>query len=157
LTNASAKTFAGGGISYSGITLDQGGAGTLTFSGNNTFKNITNTYSATGATSIAVGSTITTLSQFSAAGTAGNLLTLTGSSASSPATLIYTGATRISSDYLTVSNVRAYNLSTTWYAGANSTNGGSLGWIYSAYTPPPVYTINVGPGITIGRGITITN
>ena len=132
LTGASGKSFQGGGASYSGITLNQGGAGTLTISGNNTFKNITNTYSATGATAIAFAATITTLSQFTAAGTSGKLLTISGTSAASPATLIYTGASTVGSDYLTVNNVRAYSLSTTWYAGANSTNGGSLGWIYSA-------------------------
>ena len=132
MTSASSKTFAGSSISYSGITLDQGGAGTLTISGDNTFKNITNTYSATGATTISFSSTSTTVSQFTAIGAAGNVLTISGTSAASPATLIYTGASTVGSDYLTISNVRAYSLSNTWYAGTNSTNSGSLGWIFSA-------------------------
>lgn len=132
LTSGSTKTFSGNNFSYSGITLNQGGAGTLTISGNNTFKNITNTYSATGATTINFAATSTTVSQFTAVGTAGNLLTISGTSAASPATLIYTGASTVGSNYLTINNVRAYSLSTTWYAGANSTNGGSLGWIFSA-------------------------
>ncbi|MFK5284088.1 hypothetical protein ACI3PL_31365, partial [Lacticaseibacillus paracasei] len=51
LTSASAKTFAGGtGISYSGVTLNQGGAGALSMFSSNTLKTITNSYSATGAT-----------------------------------------------------------------------------------------------------------
>jgi len=132
LTSASAKTFAGGGISYSGITLDQGGAGTLTISGNNTFKNITNTYSATGATNITLGTTTQTVTQFTGTGTSGKVLTIQGTSASSPGTLILSSGTVTTPDYLAITGVRAYSLSSTWYAGANSTNNGSLGWIFSS-------------------------
>jgi hypothetical protein len=135
LTSASAKTFQGGGISYSGITLDQGGAGTLTISGNNTFANISNTYSATGATTIALGTTTQRVGNFTASGEAGRVLTVQGSSATSPATLVFTGsgqATAPTTDYLTITGVRAYNLTDTWYAGDNSTNNGSLGWIFAA-------------------------
>jgi hypothetical protein len=109
LTSASAKTFAGGGISYTNITLNQGGAGTLTISGNNTFANITNTYSATGATAIAFGTTTQRVGNFTAAGEAGRVLTLTGTSASSPCTLVHTGSgTAADVDYLTITGVRAY-------------------------------------------------
>jgi hypothetical protein len=132
LTNASAKTFAGGGFSYSGITLNQGGAGTLTITGNNTFANISNTFKATGATTISLGTSTQTVGNFTASGEAGRVLTVTGTSASSPATLILTSGTVTTPDYLTVTNVRAYNLTDTWYAGANSTNNGSLGWIFAA-------------------------
>lgn len=104
----------------------------MTLAGNNTFKSITNTYSATGATTIAFGSTSTTVSQFTAVGTSGKVLTISGTSAASPATLIYTGASTVGSDYLTINNVKAYATTLTWYAGGNSTNGGSLGWIFSA-------------------------
>jgi fibronectin-binding autotransporter adhesin len=131
MTNASAKSFLGGGASYSGITLDQSGAGQLNITGNNTFGNITNTYSATGATTINFAATSTTMSQFTAAGTAGNLLTISGTSAASPATLILTSGT-VNSNYLAVSNIKAYATTSTWYAGANSTNGGTLGWIFTA-------------------------
>ena len=108
LTNASAKSFTGGNLSYSGITLDNGGAGALTISGNNTFKNITNSYSATGATTINIGTTTQTVSQFTATGAAGKVLTIQGSSASSPGTLVLTSGT-VSVDYLAVTGVRAYN------------------------------------------------
>jgi fibronectin-binding autotransporter adhesin len=109
LTSASAKTFAGGSVSYSGITLDQGGAGTLTISGNNTFANITNTYKATGATTINFGTTTQTVGNFTAAGEATRLLTLTGSSASSPCTLVHSGTgTAANVDYLIITGVRAY-------------------------------------------------
>jgi hypothetical protein len=132
LTNASAKTFAGGGVSYSGITLNQGGAGQLTITGNNTFANISNTFKATGATTIAMGTTTQRVGNFTASGEAGRVLTVTGTSASSPATLILTSGTVTTPDYLTVTGVRAYNLTDTWYAGANSTNNGSLGWVFAA-------------------------
>jgi fibronectin-binding autotransporter adhesin len=110
LTSASVKTFAGGGISYSGITLNQGGAGTLTISGNNSFANITNTYSATGATTISFGTTTQRVANFTATGTAGNVLTIQGSSATSPCNLIHTGAGNISLDYLNLIGVRAYQI-----------------------------------------------
>jgi hypothetical protein len=110
LTSASTKTFAGGGIAYTNITLDQGGAGALTISGNNTFKDITNTYKATGATNITLGTTTQRVSQWTAAGEAGRVLTVQGTSASSPATLVHTGAGDISVDYLTITGVRAYPL-----------------------------------------------
>lgn len=133
LTSASSKTFAGAGASYSTLTLNQGGAGALTITGNNTFKNITNTYSATGATSISFGATSTTVSSFTASGAASNVLTISGTSAASPAILIYTGVSRVSSDYLQINNVKSYSPSATWYAGTHSTNGGTLGWIFTAY------------------------
>jgi fibronectin-binding autotransporter adhesin len=110
LTSASAKTFAGGGISYSGITLDQGGAGTLTITGNNTFANITNTYSATGATIISLGASTQNVADFTATGTAGNVLTIQGSSATNPCNLIHTGAGDIILDYLNLIGVRAHTL-----------------------------------------------
>jgi len=132
LTSPSAKIFNGNGAAYSGITLNQGGAGSLSITGNNTFANITNTYSATGATSILLGTTTQTVGTWGASGDVGKVLTVTGSSASSPATLVVTGTPSTSLDYLTVTGVRAYSLETTWYAGANSTNNGSLGWYFVA-------------------------
>jgi len=152
LTSASSKTFAGGGIDYSGITLDQNGAGTLTITGNNTFADITNSYSATGATTIALGTTTQRVGAFSATGTIEKVLTVTGTSASSPATLIFTNtgqATTASTDYLTITGVRAYSLDSTWYAGANSTNNGSLGWYFESSIIP------VG-GTLYFNGFTIT-
>jgi len=138
LTGATAKSFIGGGLSYSGITLDQGGAGTLTITNNNTFANISNTYKATGATNITLGTTTQTVGSFTASGEVGRVLTVQGSSASSPCTLVYTGvgqATSATTDYLTITGVRAYSLADTFYAGANSTNNGSLGWIFSSASP----------------------
>ncbi len=106
----------------------------MTITGNNTFKTITNTYSATGATSIALGSTTQTLTDpWTATGAATRVLTVSGTSAAAPATLIFSGSgTAANVDYLSISNVRAYDLLNEWYAGANSTNNGSLGWYFVA-------------------------
>jgi hypothetical protein len=139
LTSASAKNFVGGDIAYTNITLNQGGAGALTISGNNTFKDITNTYKSTGAANITLGTTTQRVSQWTGAGEAGRLLTVQGSSASSPGTLILTSAVKPNVDYLTITGVRAYDLTDTWYAGANSTNNGSLGWLFQV-APTPVVT-----------------
>ena len=134
LTSASTKSFQGNGISFSGITLNQGGAGTLSVSGNNTFANISKSF--TGATTISLGSAITRVGAWTSTGTAGNLLSITGTSAASPATLIYTGAGTISGiNYVDVSFIRAYPLATTWNVGANSTSrSSSLGFILPAIT-----------------------
>jgi fibronectin-binding autotransporter adhesin len=91
-TAGGAKTFSGGSSDYSGITVNQGGSGTLTITGNNSFANITNTYSATGATTISFGTSTQRVANFTASGTAGNVLTIQGSSELSPCNLIHTGA-----------------------------------------------------------------
>jgi hypothetical protein len=83
LTSASAKTFAGGGRTYS--ALNQGGAGTLSITGANTFANVTNTVQPT---TITFPSGVTTSVQdFSVGGTLGNLLTLNASTPGSRAFL----------------------------------------------------------------------
>jgi hypothetical protein len=142
LTSASAKTFEGGGIAYTNITLNQGGNGTLAISGNNTFKTISST--AAGANIINIGTTtqrITT--SWTAAGTAGNILTVQGTSAASPGTLVFTGSgTAANVDYLALTGIRAYNLTDTWYAGTNSTNNGSLGWDFNVAPAPGTATSN---------------
>lgn len=108
LTSASSKSFAGNGLDYSGITLNQGGTGALTVSGNNTFANITST--ATGATTLNFGTTTQRVGNFTATGTAGNVLTIQGTSATSPCNLIHTVAGDINIDFVTITGVRAYQL-----------------------------------------------
>ncbi len=146
LTSASAKTFFGGGLAYTNITLNQGGAGALTITGSNTFKDITNTYKSTGAANITIGTTTQRVSQWTGAGEAGRLLTVQGSSASSPGTLILSsGIANV--DYLTLTGVRAYSLMDTWYAGTNSVNNGSLGWIFAA-SGGTVYSVTIAETAT---------
>jgi fibronectin-binding autotransporter adhesin len=110
LTASGSKSFSSGSFvsGYAGITINQGGTGQLGFGGFNTFANITNT--ATGPTIISFGATTLRVADFTATGTAGNVLTIQGSSATSPCTLIHTGAGDISLDYLNLIGVRAYQI-----------------------------------------------
>lgn len=129
LTSASAKTFAGNGKTY--YNLNQGGAGALTVSGNNTFNSITNSVQPTTVTFAA--SSTNTFANFSLTGTAGNLVTINSSTAGSAANFVKTGGV-VSGDYLSVQDISASPASI-WYAGANSTNvSGNTGWIF---TIPP--------------------
>lgn len=128
MTSASSKYFAGTAfIDYSGITIDQAGAGILGITGNGTqFANITNSYSTTGATTIQLLGTIY-VNRFTASGTAGKLLTLQLATLS-----CYTGI--VSVDYMNIAGNKAQG-GAKWYAGANSIDSGSnRGWIFTA--PP---------------------
>ena len=135
-TSSSVKGINSGGASFSGITFNQGGAGQLNINSNTTLYDITNTYSATGATTISLANTTQRLTQFTASGAAGKVLSITGSSSFSPGTLIITGAAKPTVDYLSISNVRAYPLTDTWSAGSNSVNNGSLGWTFASSSAP---------------------
>jgi len=138
LTSAAAKTFIGGSFSYSGVTLNQGGAGALTITGSNTFGSITNTYNATGATSILfTAGTTSTFTNWNASGAAGKLLTINSVTAATHTLSKSSGV--VNADYLSLTNSIATG-GATWYAGANSTNvSGNTGWIFTAV---PVTTGN---------------
>lgn len=82
---ATAKTFAGGGGVYP-FTLNQGGAGTLTITGANTFANITNT-NATASQITFPASTITSVNALSIAGSSGNLVSMRSSTLGTPYTI----------------------------------------------------------------------
>jgi hypothetical protein len=132
LTSASAKTFAGGGFSYSGITINQGGAGALTITGSNTFSNITNTVQP--ASVLFTAGTTSTFSNFSLSGTSGNLITI-GSVTAASHTLSKASGT-VSADYLSISRSTATG-GASWYAGANSTDAlNNSGWIFTAPPAP---------------------
>jgi len=135
LTSASAKTFTGGSFSFSGITINQGGAGALTITGSNTFGNITNTYKSTGATSILfTAATTSTFTDWNASGESTRLLTI-GSVTAASHTLSKASGT-VSADFLSISRSTATG-GAGWYAGANSTDGGNnSGWIFTAPPAP---------------------
>ena len=133
LTSASAKTFAGGSLSYA--TLNQGGAGALTITGSNTFGNITNTRKSVSAASILfTAGTTNTFTNWNASGESTRLLTI-GSVTAASHTLSKASGT-VSSDFLSISRSTATG-GADWYAGANSTNGGNnSGWIFTAPPAP---------------------
>ena len=100
MTAATAKTFVGGGSTYN-CTLNQGGIGTLTVTGNNTFNNLTNTVNLTSV--LFTGGTTNIFTNFNLTGVLLNLVTL-GSTNTTQATL---------------------QKGSTWYMGANSTDAGN--------------------------------
>lgn len=128
LTSASSKTFAGGGKTYN--ILQNGGAGALTISGNNTFTTIQNTVQPTTFT-FTSGST-QTVTNFSVSGTSGNLVTINATS---------TGAATLSKSSGTV-NVSFCNISrsaatggATWLAltsNGNVDGGNNAGWSFGS-------------------------
>ncbi len=140
MTSASPKTFQGSNINFGSVTLDQGGAGTLTITGANTFGDISNSYSATGATTIQFSAN-QTVANFTATGTAGKVLTLNSSASGTRRTLTKTGGGVVSVDYMSIQDSGAAGTGATWYAGANSTDvSNNTGWIFTA--PPPPSTGN---------------
>jgi hypothetical protein len=128
MTSASGKTFAGGGFTYP--ILNQGGAGSLTITGANTFANITNTVQP--ATVTFPASTTTTVSNFSLLGTAGNLITINSSTSGTQATLYKNTPNSVILDYLNIKDSNATGLSgVLWFGGANSTNSGNnTNWLF---------------------------
>ena len=133
-SGTSAKTFAGGGANYGAITLNQGGAGALTISGSNTFANISNSYSATGATTIRFTSgTTQTVSNFTAGGTLGKILTINSTTPGTAATLSKASGT-VSVNYVSIQDSTATG-GAVWQANSiNSTDvSGNTGWTFTFF------------------------
>lgn len=131
MTGASAKTFGGGGSVYN-CTINQGGAGALTITGNNTFNDITNTVQP--ASILFTAGTTTTFNNFNLNGTAGNLITI-GSVIAASHTLSKASGT-VSVNYLSISRSIATG-GATWEAfttNGNVNGGNNLGWIFSLYS-----------------------
>lgn len=129
LTSAIARTFSGGGFTWP--TLNLGGAGTVTVSGNNTFTNITNTVQPV-TIRLASGS-IQTFTNFSLSGTAGNLITLNALTAGSRATVSDVTGTNIVS-YVSITDIAATG-GATWQAytaNGNVDGGNNTGWLFSS-------------------------
>jgi hypothetical protein len=119
-------TFSGQGLTYYNLNVVYG---TVTITGSNTFNNISST--ATTATTLKfTAGTTQTVSNFTASGTAGNLLTLQSTTSGSKWYLSKSSGT-VSVGYLSISDCTV-NPGANWYAGLNSTNGGNnLGWYFS--------------------------
>ena len=126
MTSASAKTFAGGSGTYS--TLNQGGAGILTVSGNNSFTDITATTRPSTITFTAASTQ--TLGAFTLSGTSGNLVTINSSTAATRYNLSKASGI-VSVNYLSIRDCNATG-GASWYAGITSTNvSNNLGWIFT--------------------------
>ena len=148
MTSATAKTFVGGGAAYA-ATLDQGGAGALTITGSNTFRNITASIASTSAASILFtsGTTTTLLTGFDVDGTAANAITVSSATAAAHTLSLASGT--VVANYLNLSYSTATG-GAAWYLASNSTNGGNLtGWQSIQGTA----VVSIGQGITIQRGV----
>lgn len=130
--SASNINFIGGGETVNNLWWARGAAtGSNTIIHANTFNDFKDDGSV--AHTIIFPNSTTTVTTFSVSGSAGNLITLARTGASGSFTLSKASGT-VNSDYLSISNSDAIG-GASWYAGANSTNGGNnTGWIFTA--PP---------------------
>ena len=158
MTSASSKTFLGGGLTY--YNLNQGGAGTLTISGSNTFNNITNTVQPNTVTFTA--GTTQTVSNFSLSGTVGNLITINSATPGTQATLSKASGT-VSVSYVSIQDSNATG-GATWLAAVGNGNvdaGNNLGWIFITDVTVPVTNVlatgDVGSVLLGARTKAITN
>lgn len=114
------------------ITVGSGtGTGNVTFAGSGSISTLENTKTATYNLRFTAGTT-TSIGKFNVKGSAGNLINLISTSSTLVFTLAKLGGGVIKdADYLNITRSTATPTTKTWYAGANSTNGGSnTGWIF---------------------------
>ena len=146
MTNAAAKTFVGSGGTYP--TLNQGGLGALTITGNNIFYNITNTTQPT--TISFTAATTTTFNYFSLSGIAGNLVTV-GSATTANHTLSMSSGVA-NTQYMSISRSTATG-GAGWIAATSTNGANNAGWVFAA--PRFVEMGNISFDTTAG-GITFT-
>jgi hypothetical protein len=139
LSSASAKNFTTNAVTLTVGTVQNSGAGIITFvvttGGVPTFTTIQNTVQPTGFkfTSSSAGAITTNITNFLVSGTSGNLVTVGASTAGTQATISKTSGT-VSCDYLALTDSNATG-GATWYAGANSTGSSganNTGWTFTA-------------------------
>jgi hypothetical protein len=123
-TSASAKTFAGGSASYP--TLNNGGSGALTISGNGTYDTISNTVQPTTIT-FTSGST-KTITNFNVSGTAGNLVMINSSTPGSAGTISKSSG-NVLCNYVDIQDSTATGGSG-WYAQNSVNDGNNTGWVF---------------------------
>lgn len=134
LTGASGnKTFSGGGLVYWNLELTGNAAGSTSVVSSNTFNDLK--YVSSGTTYLIKFQfgTTTTFTTFTVSGTSGHLVTITSTNPAATHTLAKaTLGGNISCDYLSIDHSIASPAST-WFAGANSTNGGNnTDWTFGA-------------------------
>lgn len=158
MAGTAAKTFVGGNINYN-ATLDLNGAGNLTITGNNQFRDIVMTYAAANNFIIFPASGNTTVETFTGSGVNNTVrLGLASSTAGTRSNIHLTGNGVTNGNWANISDINFTPLVTNgtspmaWYVGANSLNSsnvsGALFTNYSDY-PPKVYVIESGTAFTI--------
>jgi hypothetical protein len=106
-TSATAKTFAGGGLTYNNLVI--GGAtttSTLQFTGSNTFTGTISSTKTVAHTITFTAATTTTVANWTVTGTVGNVVTI-GSATAASHNLVKTGGGNISVDYMSISRSNA--------------------------------------------------
>lgn len=131
-TTSTARTFVGGGRTYNKLTIAGSNNANFNFTGSNTFSELASTKTTAFTITFAAGTT-TSVGAWTISGSSGQLVTVTSATAATH-TITKTGGGIVSANYLSISYSTA-TPSNTWYAGANSTDGGNnSGWIFTA--PP---------------------
>ncbi len=163
MTSSSAKTFAGGGISYD-ITLDQNGSGNLSITGNNTFEQLAASYATIGNCNFLLPNAgLTTVANGLANGIDTTKLVGYFSSGNARSNLRYNQNGNILLNFISTANMvylantasLTSDGTTPWkfYVGANSLNNGNvLGAIFQdndGNTAPIVYVIQTGTSWTV--------
>ena len=130
LTGSVRQDFYGAGKTWGTINL--GGSGGVHLLENaGTYANVTN--SITPAYISFPSGYTNYFENFSVSGTSGNLVSIYSDFPPAVSTLSKVGGGVISLNYLSVTNLTATGSGATWYAGANSTNGGNnTGWIFGS-------------------------
>lgn len=130
-TSTTARTFAGGGLTYNKVTIGGAtGTSTTTISGSNTFAALASSKVVAHTVSITSGTT-QTIGTWSINGTAGNVVTL-GSTSTTNHTLTKSGGGTVTADYMSISWSTG-SPTLTWLA-TNSTNGGNnVGWYFGSF------------------------
>ena len=159
-TTSTARTFAGGGLTYNNFWSDAGAStAVLTVSGSNTFALFKDTGTAAHTIKFTAGTT-QTIATWTVSGSSGNVITIDSSSTATHA-LVKSGGGVVSSDYLNIQHSVATPAST-WYAGANSTNNQAVatagsGWIFTAPSSDAVGSLAVSFNVTAsGAGVADT-
>ncbi|MBF0331634.1 MAG: hypothetical protein HQL17_06825 [Candidatus Omnitrophica bacterium] len=123
---ANNKTFAGGGLTYKNVSITGAGAGAWTFSGSNTFNNFT--INAPKTVKFTSGTTQTISGNFTAAGSSGNVITITSTTGASAATLSKAAGT-VTGYYMSLQDMTA-NGGATWRAVGSTNVSGNTGWTF---------------------------
>jgi len=131
IINGASNTFQGAGFTYGNLVFSPTTTnGTYSITGSNTFVG---TISSTATIPFVINlqsSTTTTVGNWTASGTAGNLITLKSSIAGTQATLTKSGGGTVSASYLSIKDSKA-TPSSTWTA-INSTNvSNNTGWTFT--------------------------
>lgn len=129
-TSPNTRTFAGGGRSYNKLVIG-GLTGSMqtTIQGSNTFSELSST-KTTAHTVLFESGTTQTIGKWTISGSSGSVVTV-GSTSTANHNLVYNGTGVVSANYLSISKSTATPSTATWYAGANSIDGGNnSGWIF---------------------------